>query len=234
VSHVVALADMSVDRVGRLVDVWSDRYAILGERDDVRYVLIFENRGIEMGVTLHHPHGQIYGFTDVPPRALAELRTARAHFERTERCVHCDVVGFERGEGVRVVADNPSFFAFVPFAARFPYEVHISARRHATSLLDLTDPERRALAEVLRSVLRGYDRLFGFPMPYVMVMHQSPTDDGRSLSFSHLHIELMPPYRTAEKLKYIAGSELGAGAFMNDTAPEETAAQLRAAVASAG
>jgi UDPglucose--hexose-1-phosphate uridylyltransferase len=156
-----------------------------------------------------------------------------AHIDAHGTCVFCDVVAKERADAVRVVSQNRSFLAFVPFAARFPYEVHVTSLRHAASILDLTDPERLALAEVLREVIGGYDRLFGFPLPYVMSMHQAPTDDGEHQHVSHFHIEFTPLHRTAEKLKYLAGSELGAGAFINDTAPEDTAASLRAAVSSA-
>ena len=225
--HHVSLAELGAGGIRRLVEVWADRYAVLGSRAEVAYVLAFENKGEAMGVTLHHPHGQIYGYPEIPPRPMLELRTARAHLEEHGTCVHCDVVARERAEGVRVVAENRSFLAFVPFAARYPYEVHVSARRHVPSLLDLTDPERDALAGALASVLRAYDALFGFSLPYVMVVHQAPTDDGPWQAVSHLHIELTPPHRSATRLKYLAGSELGAGAFLNDTTPEETAATLR-------
>ncbi|MGH9265310.1 MAG: galactose-1-phosphate uridylyltransferase [Acidimicrobiales bacterium] len=229
--HHLGLAEMDVARVAKVVEVWADRYAELGRRDDVAYVFVFENRGVAVGVTLHHPHGQIYAYPEIPPRARRELDVARAHIEDYGTCVYCDVVARERADGVRVVASNRSFLAFVPFAARFPYEVHVTSLRHAASLLDLTDPERRALAGMLRTVIRGYDRLFGFPLPYVMSMHQAPTDGGEHQHISHFHIEFTPLHRTADKLKYLAGSELGAGAFLNDTAPEQTAARLRAVAA---
>ncbi len=231
--HDLALAQMEAPRIARLVEVWANRYAELAARDDVGYVFIFENRGVAVGVTLHHPHGQIYAYPDVPPRPRRELDVAIAHLRDHGTCVYCDVVARERGDGVRVVAQNRSFLAFVPFAARYPYEIHVMPHRHAASLLDLTDPERLALGELLREVLSGYDRLFGFPMPYVMSMHQAPADDGQHQAVSHLHLEFTPPHRTETKLKYLAGSELGAGAFINDTAPEETAARLRAAVEAA-
>jgi UDPglucose--hexose-1-phosphate uridylyltransferase len=228
--HTLQLADMGLDKVARVIDVWADRLASLGSRDDVSYVLIFENRGEAIGVTLHHPHGQIYAYPDIPPRARLELDVASAHLAARGTCVFCEVVARERADGVRVVAENGSFLAFVPFAARYPYEVHVVARRHAASLLDLTDPERLALARLLQTVLGGYDRLFGFPLPYVMTMHQLPTDEGEWHPVSHLHIEFTPPHRTATKLKYLAGSEIGGGAFINDTRPEATAAELRRAV----
>jgi UDPglucose--hexose-1-phosphate uridylyltransferase len=232
--HHCGLAQMEAPRIARIVEVWADRYGALGARPEVAYVFIFENRGVAVGVTLHHPHGQIYAYPEIPPRARRELDVALAHIAAHGTCVYCDVVARERADAVRIVAQNRSFVAFVPFAARFPYEIHVASLRHAASLLDLTDPERLALAELLHDVLRGYDGLFGFPLPYVMSMHQAPTDDGEHQHVSHFHIEFTPLHRTAEKLKYLAGSELGMGAFINDTAPEDTAARLRAAVAGAG
>ena len=225
--HALTLADMGAARIRRLVEVWADRYERLGSRDEVAYVLVFENKGEAMGVTLHHPHGQIYGYPEIPPRALLELTTARAHLEEHGTCVHCDVVAHERADGVRLVDENHSFVAYVPFAARYPYEVHVAARRHAPSLLDLTDPERTALADLLASVLRAYDGLFGFSLPYVMVMHQAPTDDGQWQPVSHFHVEFLPPHRRADRLKYLAGSELGGGSFLNDVCPEDAASRLR-------
>jgi UDPglucose--hexose-1-phosphate uridylyltransferase len=226
--HDLKLADMPAERLARLVDVWADRYAELGRRDEVAYVFVFENKGEAMGVTLHHPHGQVYAYPEIPPRPMRELTAALDHFAAQGTCVYCDVVARERVDGVRVVCGNESVVAYVPYWARYPYEVHVTMRRHAASLLDVTAPERLRLAEVLRAVLRAYDGLFGFPMPYVMSMHQAPTDDGQWQHVSHLHIELTPPHRTATKLKYLAGSELGGGAFVNDTVPERTAAELRA------
>jgi UDPglucose--hexose-1-phosphate uridylyltransferase len=225
--HDLQVGDMDPAKIARIIDLWTDRYAALGARAEVAYVFIFENRGDVMGVTLHHPHGQIYAYPEIPPRARLELDTARAHLDEHGSCVLCDVVSREVADGDRMVTGNDQFVALVPFAARFPYEVHIVARRHAPSLLQLTGEERTALAHVIKAVLTAYDRLFGFPLPYVMAMHQAPTDDGDWAAVSHLHLEFTPPHRTATKLKYVAGSELGAGAFINDTRPEDTAAELR-------
>jgi UDPglucose--hexose-1-phosphate uridylyltransferase len=225
--HHATLADLPVERIARIVDVWADRYAELGSRDEVAYVFVFENKGEAIGVTLHHPHGQIYAYPEIPPVPRLELEQGLAHLRERETCAVCDIVARERADGVRVIGRNPSFLAYVPFAARFPYEVHVTALRHAASVLDLTDPERRDLAELLQLVARAYDGLFGFSLPYVMSVHQAPTDDGTWQAVSHFHVEFTPIHRTAEKLKYLAGSELGAGAFVNDTVPEETAARLR-------
>ena len=229
--HDAALATLPVERIDRLIEVWTDRYRELAARDEVDYVFVFENKGEAIGVTLHHPHGQIYGYPELPPRPRLELAVAAAHLADEGTCVYCDVTWRERSEKVRVVAGNARFLAFVPFAARFPYEVHVVSVRHVPSLLEVTDAERRQLAALLKLVTSAYDELFGFSLPYVMSMHQAPTDGGNWRAVSHLHIEFTPLHRTATKLKYLAGSELGAGAFINDTAPETTAAEMRDAVA---
>ena len=232
--HDLTMGAMEVERIFRIIEVWADRYGELASRDEVAYVMIFENKGVEVGVTISHPHGQIYGYPDIPPRPRAELQCAREHLATHGGCILCQVVAKELGDGLRIVTQNQSFLAYVPFAPRFPYEIHVATRRHATSLLDLTEEERWSLARVLKAVLGAYDNLFSFPMPYVMVLHQAPTDGGEWLPVAHFHIELYPPYRSAGKLKYLAGSELGAGAFMNDVAPETAAANLRRAIAEAG
>jgi UDPglucose--hexose-1-phosphate uridylyltransferase len=225
--HELQLAQLAPDRVRLLIDVWADRYVDLGSRPEVAYVYIFENKGEAVGVTLHHPHGQIYAMPFIPPFAKAELDSARERFEADGTCLHCDEVARETSGPRRVLA-NASISAFVPHAARWPYEVHVYPRRHVASIADLTSAERDDLATALLGTARAYDAHFGFSTPYVMAMHQAPTDGG-SWPQAHLHFEFYPPHRRKDRLKYIAGVELGAGTFVNDTRPEETAAQLRKA-----
>ena len=225
--HSLTLAQLPLERVSLLVDVWADRYRDLGSRSDVAYVYIFENKGEAVGVTLHHPHGQIYALPFVPPFAQAELDASRRNLESAGRCLHCEVVAGEM-DGPRTVLSNRSMAAFVPNAARWPYEVHLYARRHVASITGLDADERLDLARALLQVTGTYDRHFGFSTPYVMAMHQAPTD-GAAWPEAHLHIEFYPPHRRADRLKYLAGVELGAGTFVNDTRPEETANQLREA-----
>ena len=228
--HHATLGSLPERQVRHLVDVWADRYAELAARPEVRYVFIFENRGREIGVTLTHPHGQIYAFPFVPPRVEAEQVAAAAHHAATGRCLMCDLVAEEMAaRGNRVIARNERFVAYVPFAARLPYEVHVAAIQHRESLVELGDGERDGLARLLRTVQAAYDALWGFPMPYTMSMHQRASD-GVDRPGEHLHIEFMPPYRTSDKLKFLAGVETGAGTYINDTAPEEKAAELRAAL----
>ncbi|MGB4337798.1 MAG: galactose-1-phosphate uridylyltransferase [Bacillota bacterium] len=227
--HMSSLSRMPVERIRDLVDVWADRYGDLCAEQGIEYVMIFENRGDAVGVTLHHPHGQIYAFPFIPPIPMAELKRSSEHLTSTGRCLLCDVLAEEMADGRRVVYANQHFAAVVPFHARWPYEVHIIAREHVPSIAALPAEQRWELALALSAVARAYDSLFGFDLPYVMVMHQAPTDPAY-LPVSHFHIEFYPPNRTADKLKYLAGCELGAGVFINDSHPEEKAAELRACV----
>ncbi|MHB8611417.1 MAG: galactose-1-phosphate uridylyltransferase [Candidatus Dormibacteraceae bacterium] len=226
--HRLTLAQLPTERVRLLVNVWADRYLQLGSRPDVAYVYIFENKGEEVGVTLHHPHGQIYALPFVPPFAMAELRTAREHLDSTGQCLHCAEIERESA-GQRVVFSDASVIAFVPNAARWPYEVHLYPRRHVASIAELSQSGRAELASALLRATQAYDRHFGFSTPYVMAVHQAPTD-GKAWQEAHLHFEFYPPHRRGDRLKYLAGVELGAGTFVNDTKPEDTAANLRRAV----
>lgn len=227
--HDSTLADQPLSRIEHLIRVWTDRFADLGSWPEVDYVFIFENKGKEIGVTLAHPHGQIYGYPFIPPVIETELASCVRHLEKTGRNLLLDIVAQELEDGRRIVLANDSFAAYVPFFARYPYEVHITARQAGkVCLLDFTEDERAELARTLKSVLVAYDQLWGFSLPYIMAMHQRPTDGGRYESHYQFHIEFYPPYRTKDKLKFLAGSEAGAGAYINDTLAEETAQELRA------
>lgn len=228
--HFATFADLTHARIRMIIDVWADRWRALASEAGVGYVMPFENKGEVVGTTLLHPHGQIYAFPDIPPRPRRELDAARRHWHETGRCVRCDVIEAEARDGRRVVTASDDWIAWVPFWARFPYEVHVSPRRHVPALPGLTPAERDGLAGLLSLVTRAYDALWGFPMPYVMAIHQQPATAGPQVrDFSHLRVEFAPPCRSPDKLKHLAGSELAAGAFVSDAAPEDTAAALRAA-----
>jgi UDPglucose--hexose-1-phosphate uridylyltransferase len=229
--HTTSLAAEPVEQIYKLIRVWRDRFEELGNLDFVEYVFIFENKGEAVGVTLHHPHGQIYAYPFVPPVIRKELEQCRLHQERTGSCLICDIVAKEMESGKRIVARNGSFAAYIPFFARYPYETHISARRHLQGFSDFSDAEERDLAEIMKQVLAAFDRLFDRSFPYIMSIHQRPSD-GDEYEHYHFHIEFYPPMRTATKLKYLAGSEAGAGMFINDTLPEVNAEELRNLVTS--
>lgn len=231
--HDATLADATTEHIERLIAVWAHRTLELGALDGVEYVFVFENKGEAIGVTLNHPHGQIYAYPYVPPLIEREVEAAAEHASEHGACLWCRAQAQELADGRRIVAENDGWVAGVPFAARWPYEVHVVSRRHIGWLHELAAGERRDLARILRSLLRGYDRLFGFSLPYIMAIHQRPTVGAVEGGY-HLHLEFYPPNRTEAKLKYLAGSEAGAGAFINDTLPEETAPRLRAAIEEIG
>ena len=222
-----SLGRLPLDHVELLLEVWADRYRELGARDDVRYVMPFENRGVEVGVTLHHPHGQIYAYPVVPPIPARELEEARAYLERDGGSLLADLVGDELDDDRRVLYRGDEVVAFVPVFARYTYEVWIAPRRTCPSLPELTPTERRDFARALKTVILKYDGLWSRPFPYLMLFHQAPTD-GRPHPEAHLHVEFYPPYRARDRLKYLAGTELGAGLFTNDSLPEAKAAELQA------
>jgi len=222
--HDSSLGAQSVDHIQDLIEVWRDRTRELSRLPNVRYVYIFENRGEAIGVTLSHPHGQIYAYPFVPPVLQRELTAETRHHRDTGRCLYCDVIAGEASD-VRTVVREDRWIAFVPPFARWPYEVHLAPLQHRGGLLDLDEPEDVSLARALKSLLQKYDRLFQMPLPYVMAMHQKPP--GRAGAQHHFHIEFYPPNRSRDKLKYLAGSELGAGAFILDARAEDTAAELR-------
>ena len=224
--HDSSLGEQSVEHIRDLIEVWRDRTAELRRLPNVRYVYIFENRGEEIGVTLSHPHGQIYAYPFVPPVVQRELKAEAKHMRETGRCLYCDVLQGEQG-GDRTVLRDENWIAFVPAFARWPYEVHLAPLRHRAGLLDLDADDDESFARILKELLQKYDRLFNRPLPYVMAMHQSPA--GRVRRDHHFHIEFYPPNRTRDKLKYLAGSELGAGAFIVDARAEDKAAELRGA-----
>jgi UDPglucose--hexose-1-phosphate uridylyltransferase len=224
--HNTSLPQLPVAHLVRLVRLWRRRFVELKSTPGVRYVLIFENKGAVIGVTMPHPHGQIYAFPFIPPRLAQELAAARAHARRRRRCLFCDILKKERRDGSRVVAENSAFTAFIPFYARWPYEVHVFSRRHLGALDAMQPAEERALAEILKWVTLKYDNLYQFSFPYMMLLHQAPTR-GR-FPYFHFHIEFYPPHRSKDRLKYLASVETGAGSFLNDSVAEEKAAELRA------
>ncbi|CAN5543072.1 galactose-1-phosphate uridylyltransferase [soil metagenome] len=224
-NHNSTLAAEPVEQIYKLVQVWTDRFRELSKLDFVRYVFIFENKGEAIGVTLHHPHGQIYAYPFVPPRIEKELEQSRLYLEKHNRCLLCDIVAEERRDGRRIVAENDSFAAYIPFFARYPYELHIAAKRHLQDLTQFSTAGQIDLASILKQVLVAFDKLFDVSFPYMMVLHQKPS--GGDYNYYHFHIEFYPPMRSATKLKFLAGSETGAGMFINDTLAEEKAFELR-------
>lgn len=213
--HDRSFWSLGVDAATAVVGLWSERTAALGSRDDVAYVLPFENRGPEVGATIAHPHGQIYAFPDVPEAARRELIG--------EGCRVCDL-GPSDG---RVVSESAGWTAEVPIAASWPYELLVRGAAHVPDLPSAGAAGHRGLAGVLVDALARLDQLFDAPMPYMLWVHQRPTDGGEWPS-AHLHVHIAPLLRSAGTPRFVAAGELGSGVFFNPVVPDEAASDLRA------
>lgn len=224
--HSTPLANMPLTRIRNLLRVWQDRYRELGSLDYIKYVLIFENKGEAVGVTLHHPHGQIYAFPFIPPKIEKELQASANYYRQNNKCLFCMSLEEEYRDGRRIVFEGERFVAFIPFFARYPYEVYLAPKKHQASITEFSREDMNDLALTLKGLLVKYDLLFQISLPYIMVIHQAPTD-GKNYPDYHFHFEFYPPLRTASKLKFLAGCESGAGNYINDTLAEEKAAELR-------
>ena len=225
--HDLTLAELDVNGVESLLVAWQEQYRDLGSRPGIAHVLVFENKGEVVGVSNPHPHGQIYATNFVFKHVETEANVSRRHLAETGRVLFQDVLAAERSDGARVLAEQGSAIAFVPYFARYAYEVYVAPLTTHRSLADLSNEERRDLALVLKRVLVQYDNLWSMSFPYVMALHQAPTDGADHRGF-HFHIELHPPLRKPDLLKYLAGPEIGGGSFLSDTSPDEKAAELRA------
>jgi UDPglucose--hexose-1-phosphate uridylyltransferase len=225
--HGASFASLTPPRVRTVIEAWADRTAELGAIDGVAQVFCFENRGQEIGVTLHHPHGQIYAYPFVTPRTEALLRQSLAHRRGTGGNLLRDVLDAERRAGTRVVLAGEHWTAYVPAAARWPVEVHLAPHRDVPDLTALDDAERDELAQVYLELLRRADRYFDgvSALPYIAGWHQAPVGEDRALG--RLHLQLFSILRAPGKLKYLAGSESGMGAWVNDASPERIAGRLR-------
>jgi UDPglucose--hexose-1-phosphate uridylyltransferase len=227
--HDASFASLDADRARLVLDAWTDRTQDLSQLPGVVQVYPFENRGEEIGVTLGHPHGQIYGYPFVTPRTALMLRSLAAHRESTGRNLFDDVLADERADGRRIVLEGEHWTAFVPQSAHWPYEVHVYPNRRVPDLLGLDEDARAEFPRLYLELLRRFDRIFGEgqpPTPYISGWHQAPfsTPDRREFA---LHLELFTIRRTSGKLKFLAGSESGMGAFVNDVPPESAAMRLR-------
>jgi UDPglucose--hexose-1-phosphate uridylyltransferase len=223
--HDGSFATLPPERLATVGRAWADRTAELGKRPDVEYVFLFENRGAAIGATLPHPHGQIYAFPYVPPTPRRMLAAAGRFREAHGRCLMCDVVAREAA-GPRVVAETDGFLAYVPEAARWPYEVYVAPRNCVPDLPALDAAQRDELMGLYADVLRRFDALYEKPTPYMACWYQAPARTTRDAA--HLCARVYTPQRTADKLKFLATSETGAGAYVNDVPPDTAAARLRA------
>ncbi|MFF2486411.1 galactose-1-phosphate uridylyltransferase [Microbacterium sp. NPDC058062] len=223
--HSGSFGSLSATRARTVIEAWADRTAALSALPGIEQVFPFENRGEAIGVTLPHPHGQIYAYPYITPRTTSLL----ASIDREGPDLFSRILEFERA-GDRVILEGEHWTAFVPFAARWPIEIHLLPHRHVADFAETTDAERDELAPLYLRLLRGVDALYDTPTPYIAAWHQAPVHRGRDTA--RLHLQLTSPRRAADKLKFLAGSEAAMGAWIGDVPPETAAAKLRDAVAS--
>lgn len=228
--HTTSLPQLPVPHIRKLVDLWAERFAFLEADERHKYVFIFENRGPEVGVTMPHPHGQIYAYPYIPQKIRVELESCEKHKRETGRCLICDINHEESRVGLRVLEETEHFIAYLPFFTDYPYGAFISAKAHVSAITDFTAEQRDDLAKILKLVTAGMDALFDREFPYMMAVHQRPVNGPDTEEYYHFHIEFYPPLQTKDRLKFLASSETGAWAPCNPMAVEQTAIPFREAI----
>ncbi|MBQ7129178.1 MAG: galactose-1-phosphate uridylyltransferase [Clostridia bacterium] len=227
--HTVTLPELSVEHIGKLVDLWIERFNEIKKDEKIKYVFIFENRGDVVGVTMPHPHGQIYGYSFVPKKLQLEVQSAKEFKDEKDKCIFCEMLREEQKAGSRVIFETEHFTVFLPFFCEYPYGVYIMSKRHLQNIAEFTDEEKSDFAKVMKETTGMLDSLFDYKFPYMMCMHNAPVNGEDTSEYFHFHVEFFPPMRSAEKQKFNASSETGAWAHCNPTAPEEKAKELREA-----
>lgn len=224
--HDKTFGDLSISNIESLIELWKSRFQVSMGDPELKYTLIMENRGKEMGVTLTHPHGQLYSFPFIPPKIEKELRSSQSYWDNKGKCLFCEIIKVEKENNSRIVAENENFIAFIPYFAKWPFEIHIYPKKHIPYILDVEKENNGNFAGILKTVIRKLDELYGFIMPYTMIHHNAPynSDD---CSFFHYHIEIYPLFRGKDRLKILGGVELGTNTFINPSNPEENAQLLR-------
>lgn len=227
--HTVTLPELSQEHLEKLVELWIQRFQVISSDPKIKYVFIFENRGDVVGVTMPHPHGQIYGYSFIPKKLELELASAKEYREEKGRCLFCDMRKEELAAQKRIIFGDEHFTVFLPFFTEYPYGVYIISNRHCQNITEFTPEERASFAKTLRNTVGMLDSLFGYRFPYMMCMHNAPVNGEDASEYYHFHVEFFPPMRSETKIKYNASSETGAWAHCNPTCPEDTAQELREA-----
>ena len=236
-NHTGTLKELSDEHLRKLVDLWVERFNVMKSDHEIKYVFIFENRGNEVGVTMPHPHGQIYGYPMIPKKIELELDSAKEHFEENHECLFCRMTEEERKANLRIVHENDSFIAYIPFFADYTYGIYILSKTHKPTIADFNDKEKDDLGRMVRDISGMYDTIFPERpvFPYMMCMHNAPVNNDIEKykgfeDYYHFHIEMYPVLRAANKQQFMASSETGVWAHCNPTAPEEKAEEMRQAM----
>ena len=227
--HTTTLPQLSVDHIEKLISLWQERFEDISKDENIKYIFMFENKGEPVGVTMPHPHGQIYGYSVVPKRIAEELSNSKKHLEETGKCLICDILENEYKEDKRVICENEDFAVILPFFSDYPYGIYVISKKHKQNITELNASEKRNFAEILKAATGTLDSLFDMSFPYMMCMYQNPINGEDTSEYSHFHVKFYPPMRSESKIKFNASSETGAWANCNPTAPEDKAEELREA-----
>ena len=223
--HEANFGSLTLDQIRVVMEAWRDRIREISKLPTIAHIFPFENRGVEVGVTLHHPHGQIYSYSYLPPRVEKMLKIATDHLAKHSRPLLTDIIAREVKDELRIVAQNEHWIAYVPFASRYPFEIHIAPKVFTADLAELTDAQADSFGAVAKESLQRLDGVFGIEMAYMASWHQAPVHVGRDAL--GLHMQITSIRRAPGKLKYLAGSESAMHAFIMDMKPEQSAAQMR-------
>jgi UDPglucose--hexose-1-phosphate uridylyltransferase len=223
--HEGSFGTLPLTQMRTVLAAWIDRTREISQLSYVEQVFIFENRGEEVGVTLNHPHGQIYSYPFVTPRTEKMLAVAKEHYQKTHKPLITSIIEREIKDEVRIIAQNEHWIAYVPFAARYPFEIHVAPKKFVPDFAELSEDVADTFPVIAKEVLQRLDGVFGIEMAYIGAWHQAPVRRGRELL--GLHWQITSIRRAPGKLKYLAGSESAMGAFIMDLKPEQSAQQLR-------
>ena len=229
--HYGALCELSEDHMVKLVDLWIERFNDMKADKKIKYVFIFENRGDVVGVSMPHPHGQIYGYSVIPKKIELELDSCQEFYNENHKCLFCRMNEEEMAFKERIICENEDFIAYIPFFSDYAYGSYILSKTHKLTIADMNEREKRNFGIILKKITGAYDNLFDYRFPYMMCMHNAPVNIDTDLSdYYHFHVELYPPMRSYDKQQFQASSETGVWAHCNPTSPEEKAAEMREAL----
>jgi UDPglucose--hexose-1-phosphate uridylyltransferase len=228
--HNKQLYQLSDEHVLKIVEVWSQRFKELQKDNRIKYIFEFENRGEEVGVTIHHPHGQLYAYSFIPSKIREELTNCKKYYTKNKRNLFADLNTAEKKYKRRVVLENKSFIAYIPYFTDYPFGVFVVNKKLKGNITQFTPTEKKDLAAILKKLTAGFDKIYDREFPYMMCLHQTPVNEKKyadAENYYAFHIEFYPPLRAKDKIKWYAGSEMGAGAAANPLDVDECAAILR-------
>lgn len=233
--HYKQLYQLGDAHVLKIIELWAERFKTLQQDKRIKYIFEFENRGEEVGVTIQHPHGQLYAYSFIPAKIREELHNCKQYYLKNKRSLFADLNAAEKKYKKRVVFENKSFIAYIPYFTDYPFGVFVVHKKLKGNIAQFTLTEKKDLAEALKKIVRGFDKIYDRLFPYMMCLHQTPVNEKKYMAAKNyyaFHIEFYTPLRSPDKIKWYAGSEIGAGAAANPLDVDECAEILRSKISS--